>query len=80
MIMTVLLVLATFLAFIVLDYLLNRRKAVVTVPVELPRTAPATAVGEYMGGFQVPANRSYHPGHSWLVRERKNVVRVLNAS
>lgn len=73
--MTVILVLVTFLAFIVLDYALNRRKAVVAVPVERPHAAPA-AKGAVMEGFLVPEHLSYHPGHSWLVRERKNVVRV----
>jgi len=74
--MTVILVLVTFLAFIVLDYFLNRRKAVVTVPVE---AHPALAVhtgGEMVDGFLVPENLSYHPGHTWLIRERKSVVRV----
>jgi glycine cleavage system H protein len=27
-------------------------------------------------GFLVPEKLSYHPGHAWLMRERKNVVRV----
>lgn len=74
--MTVPLVLATFLVFIVLDYFLNRRKAVHTVMVEAPKAVPAMFGGDYVDGFLVPENIGYHPGHSWLVRERKNVVRV----
>ncbi len=74
--MTVLLVLATFLVFIVLDYFLNRRKVLQTVPVEAHTAVPATFGGDYVDGFLVPARVSYHAGHSWLVRERKNVVRV----
>lgn len=74
--MTVLLVLATFLVFIVLDYALNRRKAIATVPVEAAKAAPALIGGGYVDGFQVPETVSYHSGHSWLMRERKNVVRV----
>jgi len=74
--MTVILVLATFLAFIVLDYMLNRRKAIRTVPVEGHQPVPATLGGDYVEGFLAPATVSYHTGHSWLVRERKNVVRV----
>lgn len=74
-IMTVILVLATFLAFIALDYLLNRRTAVATVAVGAPAEPSGTA-GEYVGGFLVPPSLSYHPGHSWVARERKNVVRV----
>jgi glycine cleavage system H lipoate-binding protein len=74
--MTVILVLATFLAFIVLDYLMNRRKAVVTVPMKSVATFPAQMGGEMVDGFLVPEELSYHPGHAWLTRERKGVVRV----
>ena len=74
--MTVILVLATFLVFIVVDYAINRRKAIATVPVEVAPAVPASSGGDYVEGFLVPGNISYHPGHSWLVRERKNVVRV----
>jgi len=74
--MTVLLVLATFLVFIVLDYVLNRRKAIATVPVQSAERVPAGPAPDYVAGFHTPENLFYHPGHSWLVRERKNVVRV----
>ena len=74
--MTVFLVLATFLVFIVLDYALNRRKAVATVSVHASQAVPALAGGDYVDGFLTPENVSYHPGHSWFVRERKNLVRV----
>jgi glycine cleavage system H protein len=74
--MTVLLVLATFLVFIVLDYAMNRRKEVVVAAAETPQALPATVGGNHIGGFHVPESVSYHPGHSWLARERKNLVRV----
>ena len=78
--MTVLLVLATFLVFIVLDYALNRKKALITVGVEASRTAPAGVLSGpadgYIDGFKVPDTVSYHNGHTWLMRERKNLVRV----
>jgi len=74
--MTVLLVLAFFLVFILLDYFFNSRKALDTVAVAETKAAPAEHGGDYVDGFQVPTNISYHPGHTWLVRERKNVVRV----
>src|ERR1035441_1143863 len=73
--MTVILVLATFLGFIVLDYFLNRRKVLPGVPVESQAT-PAVLGGDYVDGFLVPETVSYHSGHCWLVRERKNLVRV----
>lgn len=74
--MTVLLVLATFLVFIVLDYAMNRNKQVAVAPAVAPEAVPALVGGDYVGGFHVPENLAYHPGHSWMVRERKNVVRV----
>jgi glycine cleavage system H protein len=64
------------MVFIVLDYVLNRRKVMNTVAIDAPRTVPAQAGGDYVDGFLVPEKLSYHPGHAWLVRERKNVVRV----
>ena len=74
--MTVLLVLATFLVFIVLDYVMNRGKVIVTVPVFAAKAIPAHFGNDYVDGFHVPQSLTYHPGHSWLVKERKNVVRV----
>jgi len=74
--MTVILVLATFLAFIVLDYVLSRRKAT-----EPALARPASAITPepqpvYVEGFLVPDNLRYHPGHAWLLPERKHLVRV----
>jgi glycine cleavage system H protein len=42
---------------------------VANAPAELPG-------GAYVDGFAIRDNASYHPGHSWLIQERKNVVRV----
>jgi hypothetical protein len=53
------------------------RKAMSTVAVDWHEKAvPAFFGGDYVGGFLVPGHVGYHPGHSWLVRERKNLVRV----
>lgn len=74
--MTVILVLVTFTIFIGLDYVLNRGKAMRTVPVSESQTVPAEFGGDVVEGFHVPPTVSYHPGHTWLMRERKNLVRV----
>jgi glycine cleavage system H protein len=74
--MTVILVIGTFVVFIVLDYVLNRNKVVQTVAAESSSPAVAFCDGEYVGGFHTPENVAYHAGHSWLLQERKNVVRI----
>jgi len=74
--MTVILVLASFLVFIVVDYFMNRHKAVPAVSGEGSQAAASAWGADYVDGFLVPRSLSYHAGHSWLVRERKNVVRV----
>jgi glycine cleavage system H protein len=75
--MTVLLVLATFVVFIVLDYAMNRNKQVVLAPAVAREPIAAAHLGAgFVGGFHVPENIAYHPGHSWMMRERKNVVRI----
>lgn len=39
--------------------------------------APALVEGaEVAGGYAIPSSVRYHPGHTWLLRERKNVNRV----
>ena len=67
--MTVLLVLATFVVFALVDWALNSHK--VPVAKATPRTAP-----DFVDGFLVPDGFRYHPGHTWLIRERPHLVRV----
>ena len=73
--MTVILVLSTFLVFIVIDFVLSRKKAVQTEEADesaaLPELGP-----NYVEGFLVPDRLQYHPGHSWALRERKRLTRV----
>jgi glycine cleavage system H lipoate-binding protein len=74
--MTVLLVLFTFAAFLLIDHFRSRR-AMAPVQVaapkldEIPRLRPAL-----VGGFEVPENLRYHPGHTWALSESPNLVRV----
>jgi glycine cleavage system H protein len=69
--MTVLLVLVTFAAFAILDYALNRNK----VSAAKPAPVPASEAG-YVDGFMVAEGVRYHPGHTWLARERQHLARV----
>jgi len=73
--MTVILVLSTFLAFIVMDWVLNRGKVLHTVG-ETQAVPTAVSQGDFVAGFRTPGHISYHPGHGWMARERENVMRV----
>src|ERR1051326_7865692 len=70
--MVPLLVLGTFLTFILLDWLLSRNKVAAPVVVAARPKPPQG----FVEGFLVPEGLSYHSGHSWLMRERRNLVRV----
>lgn len=73
--MTVILVLVTFSIFITLDWVINRRKAPQVVGAHAH--APSTLLEQsYVEGFRVPEQLSYHPGHSWAMQERRNLVRI----
>jgi len=74
--MAVILVLCTFLVFIVIDAILSRRKAALPVAIQAAEGGEAESAGSFVEGFLVPDQFRYHPGHSWLFRERKNVMRV----
>ncbi len=77
--MTVLLVLFFFATFLAIDYFRTRnafdRPALQVAPAKhdavAPRLQPAV-----VGGFAVPENLRYHPGHTWALSESPNLVRV----
>ncbi|MGO9402932.1 MAG: glycine cleavage system protein H [Terriglobales bacterium] len=77
--MTVLLVLFFFATFLLIDYIRNRHAIVKPVlqvapakhDAAVPRLQPAL-----VGGFAVPENLRYHPGHTWALSESPNLVRV----
>ena len=75
--MTVILVLMTFATFLLIDHFYSRKRAatqpalVVAKPGSQVRPAPGL-----VGGFQVPENLRYHPGHTWALSEGPSLVRV----
>ena len=75
--MTVLLVVLTIAVFLTIDYVRSRKRALKTVPEVLAGNAGVAQVQpEYVGGFQLPANLRYHPGHTWALREGHTMVRI----
>src|ERR1700674_1690238 len=76
--MTVLLVLFTFVTFLLIDHFRSRRTIVqpaLQVAAEkqdtVPRLKPA-----FVCGFEIPENLRYHPGHTWALSESPSLVRV----
>jgi len=77
--MTVLLVLFTFATFLLIDHYRTRHAIVQQAALQVaapkldtaPRLKPAL-----VGGFEVPENLRYHPGHTWALSESPSLVRV----
>jgi glycine cleavage system H lipoate-binding protein len=74
--MAVVLLLATFVVFALIDYLMHRKQPVRIARAEAPAPAAALLQTAYVDGFSVPEALRYHHGHGWVLRERKNVARV----
>jgi glycine cleavage system H lipoate-binding protein len=70
--MTVVLVLLTFILFLLIDYFKSRGKVAV-ITAEARTARPARRL---VGGFSVPENLLYHPGHTWALDESPALVRV----
>ncbi len=79
--MTVLLVLMMFAIFLTIDHFYAKAKhPVLQVAPAMSRQA-ATAPRlkpSLVGGFSVPDNLRYHPGHTWALSESPNLVQNRN--
>ena len=75
--MTVIMVLATFAVFLLIDYV-RSQKQLVKQPAVQPviREVPSHVVPAIVSGFQVPENVRYHSGHTWALSESRELVRV----
>lgn len=63
--MTVLLVILTFAAFILLDLLLPRREEKRDAPARARVPMPALAQPVWVAGYRLPEDLHYHRGHTW---------------
>jgi glycine cleavage system H lipoate-binding protein len=75
--MVAILVLATLVVFVVADYYWQTRRV---QPMKLAsaeeKLDEASIPLSMVGGFKVPAHLSYHPGHTWAVKESRQGVRI----
>jgi glycine cleavage system H lipoate-binding protein len=71
------LVLFTFVTFLLIDHFHSRKNVVVQPALQVAKkTAAAKAVPSVVSGFAVPENLRYHPGHTWALSESPTLVRV----
>jgi len=77
--MTVLLVLFFFTTFLLIDHFRSRNAVVVpALQVASAKAAPAPRLTPALvGGFAVPENLRYHPGHTWALSESPTLVREM---
>jgi glycine cleavage system H protein len=73
--MPVILVLATFLVFIAIDFFLSRKKVVPATATVAP-AKPTLLSSASIEGIMVPDQLRFHPGHMWLHEERPGFSRV----
>jgi len=75
--MTVILVLFTFVTFLLIDYFFSRKAVVVQPAVAMPKAEKAVRPAPgLVAGFKLPDNLRYHPGHTWALSESPSLVRV----
>ena len=75
--MTVLLVLLTFATFLLIDHFHSRKHVVIQPAMQVAKgDAQAVPMPSLVGGFKVPENLRYHPGHTWALNESPSLVRV----
>src|SRR5246500_372615 len=74
--MTVLLVLLTFVVFLLIDHFHSRKVVAQPVLQAARREAPPRLAPSLVGGFQVLEKLRYHPGHTWALSESPSLVRV----
>jgi glycine cleavage system H lipoate-binding protein len=75
--MTVIMVLATFAIFLLIDYVRSQKQLVKQPAVQpVVREVPSHVVPAMVSGFQLPENVRYHSGHTWALSESRELVRV----
>ena len=75
--MTVIMVLSTFIVFLLIDHFFSKKPAMqIALQPAVARQVVAPLQPSLVGGFKVPDNLRYHPGHTWALSESPSLVRV----
>ena len=76
--MTALLVVATIVILLTLDWLYARRTSDVPAvhPEREPVVVPRLPQAAFSGGFELRENLGYHPAHTWAFKESPGLVRI----
>jgi glycine cleavage system H protein len=74
-IMSILFVLLTFLVIISVNYLWFRPAQALPVTAQTSLKAPSPVMTQ-QAGFAIPKHYSFHPGHTWVLREGQEDARV----
>jgi glycine cleavage system H lipoate-binding protein len=75
--MVAVLVLATFVIFVLVDFYMQRRRPQPgQVVMQTQEAEQSDFPLNVMGGFKLPAHLSYHPGHAWVLKEGRQLARV----
>jgi len=74
--MTIILMLVMFATFLAIDYLRKGKEVEIAETGEEAVPASPRLQPRYVAGFELPENRSYHPGHTWALQESPSLVRI----
>lgn len=74
--MVAILVIATFVVFVLVDFYLQTHRPQVTRAKPLAKPEVGLFPISVVAGFALPANLSYHPGHAWVGREGHRILRI----
>lgn len=74
--MVAILVIATFVVFVLVDFYLQTHRPQVARAKPLVEPQGGLFPINVVAGFALPANLSYHPGHAWVGKEGHRILRI----
>jgi len=73
--MVAIMVLATIITLVLVDYYFQRKKQPVFAAKAESESAAAFPI-DMVGGFKLPTRYAFHPGHAWAMKESPKQVRI----